>query len=155
MEPHRLRRWRIRAGPATPFYTCARPGRSKGAGGRVSDKDLNAWVEGLPAKQNVVIVSLLGWKPDGTSEYSFYGFHEHGHSWQEWLDRIHPGSKICVMEFPTTDFQKVPQDVLDAVAEALRRLVSEKKVVILVDSGGETRTKQVCKFVEAVEDFAS
>jgi hypothetical protein len=59
------------------------------------------------------------------------------------------------MEFPTTDFQKVPQDVLDAVAEALRRLVSEKKVVILVDSGGETRTKQVCKFVEAVEDFAS
>ena len=77
MEPHRLRRWRIelRTGKPVYFYTCARPGRSKGANNFVPDSMVQQWVRGLPPG-NVAVVSLLGRKhgPEGLSEYSFYTF---------------------------------------------------------------------------------
>ena len=153
MEPCRWRRWKIPPSSArTDFYTCARPGRSKGSKGKVSDRLLRDWVLGLPKKGNVVVVSLLGHKPDGTSEFSFYSFFGRGGSFQQWLDREYPKKAVKVLEHPTCDLQPVPNETLAAVASDILRLLSEGRTVVLMDSGGVQRTGQVCKYLGAIED---
>jgi hypothetical protein len=107
------------------------------------------------------VVSLLGRKPDVMSEFSFYSFvgkfdtfAERGHrpSFQEWLDQRHLGRGIQVIEHPTVDFKPVPPETLTAVASEIDSLLLAGRTVVLVDSGGETRTKAVCKYIDFVED---
>jgi len=145
------------------FFTCARPGRtghpaSKHA--QVPDDLVHRWVLGLPGPKTA-IVSLLGRKPDGLSEFSFYSFYggfdlqsEHSGclSFQEWLDRWHGDQSIVVREHPTCDFKPVPYETLEAVASDINDLLSAGRTVVLVDSGGQTRTRIVCNHVRAVED---
>jgi hypothetical protein len=73
------------------------------------------WADGLPNSGGVVIVSLLGRKPDGVSEFSFYSFYG-GFETQadrpgalhfgEWLDRTYPDKRFQLFEHPTIDFKQ-------------------------------------------------
>ena len=58
------------------LFTCARPGRSLGSKQtRINDKVVNSWIAGLPnSADEIMIISLLGRKPDGLSEFSYYSF---------------------------------------------------------------------------------
>lgn len=145
------------------LYTCARPGRSKDADRDVPDELVRRWVCGLPGGLDIVIISLLGRKPDGQSEFSFYSFYgfwdspeeRHGRlSFQEWLDRRHKERPIQVIEHPTHDFRPVPPKTLAAVALVIFELLGVGRTVVLIDSGGETRTKSVCSYMGFVEDFS-
>lgn len=106
------------------------------------------------------IVSLLGQKPDGTSEYSFYSFfggfdlaqeHRGRRSFAEWLAKMTPD--VAVVEHPTIDFQAIPTPTLDAIEADARALLSQRRTIVIVDSGGETRTGRVCKHIGAKEVF--
>jgi hypothetical protein len=164
MEPHKLRRWRWNSSPdSVEFFTCARPGRSKGKSGLVPDYIVDAWVRALPGDNSTVIVSLLGRKhgPKGDSEFSFYPFHggwdrpaeRHGRpSFQEWLEHRHTERSIQILEHPIYDFCRIPPKTLDAVASKISPLLSAGRTVVLMDSGGETRTRQVCKHMGFIED---
>jgi hypothetical protein len=162
VEPYKLWRWRRSSSPeSVPFFTCARPGRSKGNQGAVPDPIVGKWVRGLPGGMATSVVSLLGRKPDGLSEFSFYSFcgnfegsAERGNrpSFQYWLDHQYSERGLQVIEHPTVDFKPVAHDTLVAVARDIDRLLSAGRTVVLVDSGGETRTRQVCKHVDFVED---
>jgi hypothetical protein len=70
------------------------------------------------------------------------------------LDRRHKNTSVLVLEHPTYDFCAVPQETLDAVAADILGFLREERTVVLVDSGGETRIKQVCKFMHAIEHSA-
>ena len=105
MEPHKLKKWKTDSsqGDIAYFYTCARPGRSGGPKGRVSDQVVSTWVEGLPGP-DTAIVSLLGRKQQsskGSSEFSYYSFSgsvdtspERGSkpTFAEWLDTHDDGA---------------------------------------------------------------
>ena len=158
---YRLRRWRMDT-PTGPAYlfTCGRPGREKSKNLAVPDDLVHRWVLGLRGP-NTAIVSLLGRKPDGTSEYSFYSFcggcdteAERGNrqTFQEWLETHHSSLGILVREHPTTDYGPIHLDTLDVVADDIRRLISQGYTVTIVDSGGETRTGKVCSYIGAKED---
>lgn len=153
MEPWRLKCWRLPSSSGSAiFYSCARPGRSKGNRGQVPDELLHAWVRGLSGGDgNLAIVSLLGEKPDGTSEYSFYPFYKKRQTFQDWLNKHYPDRRIEVVEHPTTDFQPVPAETLSNVAADITRLLADGRTVVLVDSGGQQRSGQICRFMKAVE----
>jgi hypothetical protein len=160
LKPYNLRRWKVGI-PPRHFFTCARPGRTGNPASKsapVSDNPVHRWVVGLPGPKTA-IVSLLGRKPDGTSEFSFYSFHggfdcqtdHHGSlSFQEWLR--HENQSIVLREHPTEDFRPIPTDVLDAVASDIAKLLSEGRTVVVIDSGGQTRTKIICNHMHAIED---
>ena len=167
MEPFRRRQWRSRASPQNlQFFTCARPGRSKGNSGRVPDELVDKWVRGLPPGNKIVIVSLLGRKqcPDGVSEFSFYSFHggwdrpderRRKPSFQEWLDRRYKDRSFLVIEHPTTDMgrsETFPPGTLDAVACDISRLLREGRTVILMGFRRDTRTGMVCRYMGFTED---
>lgn len=163
MEPYRLKRWKVDSSPdAIYFYTCARPGRSKynykKKNNEVSDDLVSAWVLGLPGP-NTAIISLLGRKPaDGTSEFSFYSFcggwdtYSECETFQDWIDQWHGDIQIRIREHPTYDRCKIPPEKLDAIAADVRKLTSEGRTVVVVDSGGVGRTGQVVKHMKAIED---
>jgi hypothetical protein len=100
----------------------------------------------------VAVVSLLGQKPDGTSEFSFYSFYKKHKSFQEWLDQHYEEKAIQIIRHPTCDFRPVPEEAMAAVTSEISKLLSEGRTVVLMDSGGETRTGQVCRHIGAVED---
>jgi hypothetical protein len=159
-----LRRWRIGA-PSRffHFFTCARPGRKRDQAtknAQIPDEEVSRWVLGL-CRPNTAIVSLLGRKPDGLSEFSFYSFRgssdrpserQSRPTFQEWLDRLHPDLSIMVREHPTCDFKPIDRQTLDAIASDIRELLVMGRTVVVVDSGGVTRTGIVCKHMRAVED---
>lgn len=164
-KPYRLRRWRLGQGPsATYFFTCARPGRELGKSvSPIRDEVVDKWVHGLP-KPNTAIVSLLGRKPDGLSEYSFYSFcgasddaiERRGRpTFQEWLQQRHRDLHITVCDHPTRDFSKIPPETFAAIRADIDLLFSQGRTVVLVDSGGEIRNATVCRFLGAVEDSSS
>ncbi len=148
------------------FSQCARPGRSGNPSSKaapVSDDFVRRWVLGLPGPRTA-IVSLLGRKPGGTSEFSFYSFRGGFDlasdrpgclSFQEWLDKWHDPLSIVLYEYPTSDFKPVPSETLEAVSCEIRELASEGRTVVLIDSGGATRTGMVCGHMLAVEDSSS
>jgi hypothetical protein len=122
----------------------------------LSDEDVHEWFQGflplLSDAPNIVIVSLLGRKPDGRSEFSFYSFYGGWDtpeerscrlSFQAWLDRWHKGRSIKIVEHPTCDYGPIPQVTLDAVRSDILRLLSEGQTIVVMDSGGDTRTRRV------------
>ncbi len=126
------------------------------------DSIIHQWVQKLP-QPNTVIVSLLGRKPDRRSEFSFYPFYggfdtpaEQGDrlSFQEWLDAHHGDRGIEVREHPTHDFRPIPSATLEAISTDITEMLVAGKTVVLIDSGGEMRTGQVCKHMGIVEDFS-
>lgn len=162
MELFRKRRWKVAgSNERIPFFTCARPGRSLSSTGPVPDAIVHKWVKGQPGP-NTTIVSLLGKKPTNEmSEFSFYSFHgqldtntRRKPSWQAWLDKHHKDRNIHVVEHPTIDFQPIPAAKLARIAEDITRLLAERTIV-LVDSGGQTRTGTVCAHLSLTEDTRS
>jgi hypothetical protein len=164
-RPYKCRRWRHRTTlyPGT-LYTCARPGRTKDDMSRyapVPDHVVRQWALGLPGQGEVTVVSLLGRKPDDTSEFSFYTFHglwdrveeRRGEpSFEEFLQAIVGSVRmIRVVEHPTTDFRPLPDETVSAVGTTLAEELAETRTVILVDSGGEQRTSAVCNRLGFVE----
>ncbi len=164
MKPYKLRRWRLADGISNYyFFTCARPGRTsrpESRWDRVEDAVVRQWLSGLPGPKTA-IVSLLGCKPDGTSEYDFYSFYggfdkpeeQSGRkSFREWLDQYQGVTPILLEEHPTEDFKRVSDEALTSTATIIRELMRDDYTVVLIDSGGEQRTGQVCRHIGAVED---
>jgi hypothetical protein len=147
MEPYRLRQQKLPAHCSGRLFTCARPGRSKGSKAKVSDVVIREWLRGLPAG-DIILVSLLGRKPDTRSEWSFYTFHEQGITFQSWLDRERGARSIAIIEHPTTDMKTIQADMLEKVSRDVLRNLAAGKTVVLMDSGGYTRVRQVCKLLE-------
>jgi len=161
LKPYMLKRWRDSASNDGYFYTCARPGRTgnpESKNADVADELVCRWVKGLRGPKTA-IVSLLGRKPDGRSEFSFYSFDggfdarsDRRLMFADWLKRWHPDLSITLREHPTCDFKTIAPETLDDIAASVRELMSAGWVVILVDSGGQTRTKAVCTHMKAIED---
>jgi hypothetical protein len=167
LKPYMLKRWRLDTQPQPLwFFTCARPGRTGNPASKtssVSDDVVHRWVLGLP-QPRTAIVSLLGRKPDGTSEFSFYSFYGGLDlpsdrpgclSFQTWLDTWHSALSIVVREHPTCDFRPVSPETLKTVSMDINDLASAGRTVVLIDSGGVTRTGIVCRHISAVEDSSS
>lgn len=167
MGLHNLKRWKVQipSGGEVHFFTCARPGRETGAWESVSDSLVSSWVEGLP-ESVTAIISLLGRKPPdyrkpnhpGLSEYWFYTFcggldspeeRAGKPAFQAWLDTWHGDRQIQVFEHPTFDYERVPSETLAAVAADFYDLVGAGQTVVIMDSGGDTRTGQVCTHLDA------
>jgi hypothetical protein len=149
-EPFRLKAWRLPGLSSGLFYTCARPGRSRGSKTKVPDRLVLDWARGLPGGAETFIISLLGKKPSGTSEYSFYSSFDGPKSFQEWLNVSVPNRKFRVISHPTTDLNEIDPAVLAAVAAVVRPLVSEGKTVVIMDSGGWTRTGAIAACLGAI-----
>jgi hypothetical protein len=62
---------------------------------------------------------------------------------QEWLNASVTGRKFRIISHPTTDLEEIDPAVLAAVAADARRLVSEGKTVVIMDTGGWIRTGAV------------
>jgi hypothetical protein len=156
-EPYRLIRWKSDRSPFTgKLFTCARPGRSKGAKKKIADEWVDTWVKGLPGLERIIIISLLGRKPNGKSEFSFYsfrgGFDEPAErptcpTFQEWLDGRYGDGKYRVLEHPTIDTLPLEPETLSQVSEIVLSLVGEGQIVVLMDSGGFSRVGKVCKYI--------
>jgi hypothetical protein len=117
MEPYKLKRWQLPAMPPTvKFYTCARPGRSKGSQAKVPDNLVHEWVNGLPGHDNIIVVSLLGQKRGGKNEWSFYSFNDHHQTFQQWLDIHYKSRHIQVLEHQTVDEEDIPTKTLEAAS---------------------------------------
>ena len=153
-EPMNLREWvPLPAAPAyARLYTAGRPGRGTPGYGRirrpVDDTIIDTWVAGLPGEV-LHIVSLLGQKTDGFSEYTYYPFRsclEAGPkpTFQDWLQQRND-PRFLVHEFPTTDARGIEDDLMERVATCVRRLLLEGHAVLIIDSAGAERTARVCE----------
>lgn len=154
-EPSNVKQYRARKVPfAGRLFTCARPGRSLGRKtSPISDDTVVAWVLGLPRSDHLHIVSLLGTKPCGRSEYSYYSFRGGRESsalrpksptFQEWLDLRFGPDRFIVIDFPTVDTKSIEPTMLSEICRRVNSLLDSSADVLLVDSGGEGRTGKVC-----------
>jgi hypothetical protein len=108
---------------------------------------LKEWVEGLCVAERVHIVSLLGKKKNGTSEFRYYPFRsreepEGKPTFQSWLDALKRDT-FTVREFPTIDYQTIPADRVSAITGYVQELLADGRTVVVLDSAGSVRTKQV------------
>src|SRR5450759_4717724 len=122
-EPYRLTRWVSKTQQITGrLFTCARPGRSMGRKqANISDECVLAWAAGLPTSaEETIIISLLGKKANGLSEFSYYSFRGGFERWQdrpncptfeEWLNSHCKPRRYRVYEYPTTDLLVPPEDL--------------------------------------------
>ena len=160
-EPCRLTLWTPKVGQISgQLFTCSRPGRSLGSKrSKISDEYVHAWVSGLPpSTEGVIVVSLLGCKEDGLSEFSYYSFRGGFDTseerpgcptFQEWLDLHYQPGRFCLYEYPTTDLL-VPSDETKAQAVAtIRSFLGKGRTVIVVDSGGVGRSGNIATAVAA------
>ena len=150
-EPYRLTEWFAKPQqiPAGRLFTCARPGRSLGRRqAHIGDEYVLRWVAGLPAsEEETIIVSLLGKKPDGLSEFSYYsfrgGFEYHRPNcptFGEWLNANCRPRKFEVYEFPTIDLLVPGEDLKHRAVSTILSFLEVGKTVVIVDSGGIGRT---------------
>lgn len=110
---------------------------------------INLWVEGLPKATTLHIVSLLGEKKDGFSEFAYYPFRSalkpgSKPTWEDWLNARYP-RRFVVHEIPTVDSQGIPQDDLGRAVSEVLNLLEAGHTVVVVDSAGAERTSRVCK----------
>ena len=159
-EPCRLTRWAPKTGQITgQLFTCGRPGRSMGPKKtKISDECVLAWVAGLPTSaEELVVVSLLGRKKeDGLSEFSYYsfrgGFDQPQNrpdcpTFQEWLDSHHKSRRYRVCEYPTIDTLPLSDETKCRAVTTILSFMETGKTVVVVDSGGFSRTGSIVKEV--------
>jgi hypothetical protein len=158
-EPYRLTRWAPRTDRiAGQLFTCGRPGRSMGPKkAKISDECVLAWIAGLPTStEETTIVSLLGRKPDGLSEFSYYSFRggfdqppdrPDCRTFQEWLDSHHISRRYRVREYPTIDTLVPPDETKGQAVTAILSFLETGKIVVVVDSGGVGRTGNIVSAV--------
>ncbi len=96
----------------------------------------------------------------GTSEFPYYSFSggldtysERGNqpTFAEWLDTHHGDLRILVREHPTYDYRSISYGKLTAIEAEVRHLTSTGRTVVVVDSGGDTRTGKVCRHMKATK----
>ena len=154
-EPVNLREWRAptTAGDAGRLFTCGRLGRAtfRREGRPIDDDTIDLWVKGLPKTELLDIVSLLGEKTDGYSEFGYYPFRsskEAGNkpTFQQWLDQRYD-RRFVVYEFPTVDAQGIPPDAREAVTRCVLDLIGKGRTVVIIDSAGAERTARVCEAI--------
>ncbi len=147
-EPINLREWIAKDGGQ--LFTCGRPGR--GTFGRekrnIAEDIIDLWISGLPTGP-WQIVSLLGSKKGGYSEFAYYPFKsslEIGSkpSFQEWLNARY-GPRFTVHEFPTVDATGIPNATMERATQRIRELLRSGQSVLLVDSAGCERTARICE----------
>jgi hypothetical protein len=119
---------------------------------KISDEVVDVWLKGLPSSAGeTIIVSLLGRKPTGLSEFSYYSFRGGFDqpedrpgcpTWQEWLNERY-GCQYRVCEFPTIDTEDIPESTKKVLFEEIVTLMQGGKTVIVIDSGGVGRTGRV------------
>jgi hypothetical protein len=152
-EPYNLKRCEPEGAPQPGrLFTCARPGRSLGSKASVPDEIIERWVDGLPDAETVHLVSLLGSKEDGRSEYSFYTFRgsrEHSPSkptFQAWLDSWYGAGHFKVYDYPTVDAGcgSLSEEGIESLLSLVVPLLSRGETVVVFDSGGSQRTGQFC-----------
>lgn len=152
-EPYNLTEWipRSVAHRKGRLFTCGRPGRGTFRRRRVlvDDETLERWVKGLPEPGTVHLVSLLGSKKDGYSEFGYYPFRSAMQSgtkptFQAWLTHRY-GSRFIVHEFPTVDARGVPPHILKRATSCILGLLENGSTVVVVDSAGSQRTARVCE----------
>lgn len=152
-EPNNLCEWQAPENSTTEgrLLTCGRPGRATYGRERrqVPDDVIDLWAKGLPDNEVLHIVSLLGCKKDGFSEFGYYPFRSSKESgsqptFQEWLDERY-GRCFIVHEYPTVDLQGIPSDVLSTVTRQIIKLLEGSCTVVVVDSAGAERTARVCE----------
>jgi hypothetical protein len=59
-----------------------------------------------------------------------------------------------MIEHPTWNFRPVPREIVNAVSADIHAHLDQGLCVVLVDSGGETRTKTICSLMDYAEDSA-
>ncbi len=162
-EPCGLTQWILgNEEPSRQLFTCARPGRSLGRKRKtIDDADVIDWLNGLPARETVtVIVSLLGYKPNGQSEFSYYSFksaHEDragSPMFQEWIDCATAVGKYVVIEHPTTDNREICPDLMNEIVASILTNLEAKRMVVVVDSGGVSRTGAVIRHLGVGLNFS-
>jgi hypothetical protein len=108
---------------------------------------VDCWVAGLPEASTIHLISLLGTKEDGTSEYRFYSFrgsHESSAkpTFQWWLDSRRGTCRFRLYEYPTKDAG--PRSLCDEDIESIRAmimpLITAGGTVVMFDSFGSERT---------------
>ncbi len=114
----------------------------------MDEATIDLWVKGLPPAEVQHIVSLLGKKRSGFSEFGYYPFRSARKpgsepTFQEWFDERY-GRRFVVHEFPTVDARAIPADVLEAVRRHVLDLLNCASTVVVVDSAGAERTARVC-----------
>ena len=145
-EPFRLTKWQLPECSAWHLYTCARPGRSGGRNSNVAAQTVIDWARGLPGTSDAAIISLLGKKPTGRSEFSFYSSFDDSRSFEKWLNANVANRKFSVVGHPTVDGQKVPAETLEFVSADVKRLLLEgTSTIVVVDSGGCARSSTVAR----------
>ncbi len=148
-EPCNLKEWNVQQGR---LLTCGRPGRGHYAAGMFPSKGvpgdiLAEWAAGVSVAGVVHIVSLLGQKKSGRSEFQYYPFRSCEESnnkptFQAWLDRESAGI-LVVHEFPTIDYRTIRPDRIAAIKTCIKALLAAGQTVVLMDSAGAVRTTQV------------
>ncbi len=155
-EPNNLYEWRAPSESASAgrLFTCGRPGRAtyETERRRIPDDTIDRWVKGLPDAEVLHILSLLGSKKGGFSEFDYYPFRSSKESgarptFQDWLDE-HYDECFVVHEYPTVDGRGISPDVLGMVTAEIINLLKDGCTVVIVDSAGAERTARVCEKIE-------
>ena len=78
----------------------------------------------------------------------------------EWLEYYYKDRGIVLREHPTIDhyehsYLPIPSLRLAKIAEEVLGLLSEDRIVVVMDSGGVGRTQEVCDFLNAVRGSQS
>ena len=148
-EPMNLREWRTAtaASQRGRLFTCGRPGRAtygRDYKGRIDDKTIDQWIRGQPEAEVLYIISLLGEKTNGFSEFGYYPFRSAKGAGTN--RRFRSGSmsataRFIVHEFPTVDAAPggIQASVLEAVTHDVLELIEKNCTVVLVDSAGAQR----------------
>lgn len=154
-EPINLREWKTRDGSHQMgrLFTCGRPGRATFGRAKVAVTEhiIDLWATGLPKADVLHIVSLLGKKTTGFSEFAYYPFRsskEPGNkpTFEEWLnDRC--GQRFVVHEYPTVDGRGIPRDILDGAARRVLSSLKAGHTTLVIDSAGAERTSRVCEAI--------
>jgi hypothetical protein len=155
-EPINLREWKAPPGRQSPgrLFTCGRPGRATYLRAKVAVAEdvIDLWERGLPQADVLHIVSLLGQKTTGLSEFSYYPFRsakEEGAKpvFEEWLNTRYNMRRFIVSEFPTVDGRGIPRDLLDAVKLQVSQCLEEGSTIVVIDSAGAERAARVCEAI--------
>jgi len=120
----------------------------------ISEDTIDLWERGLPQADVLHIVSLLGQKKTGLSEFSYYPFRsakENGAKpvFEQWLNDRYK-RRFVVHEFPTVDGRGIPRDVLEAAARQVVECLEGGNTTIVIDSAGAERTARVCEACSCV-----
>jgi len=153
MEPANLNEWKLvsKEKSSGRLFTCGRPGRATfGRARRLIPVDvIDEWTRGLPSAETLNIVSLLGQKKDGFSEFTYYPFRSAKEDFPEkptletWLNQRH-ARRFIVHEFPTTDAQGIPAARLEEIVRHTSSMLANGDTVLVLDSAGAERTARVC-----------